>query len=242
MSARKRGADVPASGVVLSAFHLDRGMRRSADNKEIVFQALRERIASHQLPPGSRLSEQQLVEEFRVSRAVVREAFIKLEQRGLITRSHKKSVTVVRLELNQVFEIYAVREILEGLCARLAAQNVPKESWQDLVDLFDAPMEEVVKRGDLETYITSIQTLRMRMIAAANSPTLAGMLDLINDKVSEIARRIIILPGRVQQGLQEHRAILQALRRGDPEESERLRRENIRSSAEYLSRYKRFLL
>jgi DNA-binding GntR family transcriptional regulator len=217
-------------------------MARASDNKEKLFQLLRERIASHQLPPGSRISEQQLVEEFHVSRAVVREAFVKLEQRGLITRSHKRSVTVKRLELSQVFEIYAVREVLEGLCARLAATNVPKESWQDLVELFGAPTEEHVKRGDLEAYIKNIQTLRMRMIAAANSPILSGMLDLIHDQVSEIARRIIILPGRVQQGLKEHRAILDALRRGDPEESERLRRENIRSSAEYLSRYKRFVL
>jgi len=217
-------------------------MRSSVDSKEIVFQTLRERIASHQLPPGSRLSEQQLAEEFHVSRTVVRDVFLKLEQRGLISRSHKKSAVVVRLELSEVFEIYVVREMLEGLCARLAAKNGPKESWQDLVDLFGAPMEESVKSGDLEEYIKNIRTLRMRMIAAADSPILAGMLDLINDKISEISRRIIILPGRAQQGLQEHRAILDALRRGDPETSERLRRENIRSSAEYLSRYKRFVL
>ena len=221
---------------------LGRGMRRSPDNKEILFRVLRERIASHQLPPGSRISEQQLVEEFHVSRAVVREAFVKLEQRGLITRTHKKSVTVKRLDLTQVFEIYALREVMEGLCARLAAANVPKESWQDLVELFGEPTEELVRHGDLEGYIKNIETLRMRMITAANSPVLSGMLDLIHDQVSEIARRIIILPGRVQQGLREHRAILEALRRGDPEESERLRRHNIRSSAEYLARYKRFVL
>jgi DNA-binding GntR family transcriptional regulator len=229
------------SRATIRAF-LGRGMGRSPDNKEILFRVLRERIASHQLPPGSRISEQQLVEEFHVSRGVVREAFVKLEQRGLITRTHKKSVTVKRLDLNQVFEIYAVREVMEGLCARLAATNVSKESWQDLVELFGEPTEELVRRGDLEEYIKNIETLRMRMITAANSPVLSGMLDLIHDQVSEIARRIIILPGRVQQGLREHRAILEALRRGDPEESERLRRDNIRSSAAYLARYKRFVL
>ena len=215
---------------------------RKAQNRETVLQALRERISSRELAPGSRLSEQQLVAEFGVSRAVIRDVFIKLEQRGLIKRSFKKSVTVVRLGLDEIFEIYAVRELLEGLCARLAAQNVPKESWQDLVEIFQAHMEEVVKRGDLDEYIKGLQSLRSRMIAAANSPILTEMLDLINDKVSGIARQLVILPGRLQQGLVEQRAILQALRRGDPDESERLRRENIRSSAEYLRRYERFLL
>jgi len=215
---------------------------RKPKTKEGVFQVLRERIASHQLPPGSRLSEKQLVDEFHVSRAVVRDAFIKLEQRGLIKRSHKKSVTVVRLELNQIFEIYAVRELLEGLCARLAAQNAPKESWQDLVDRFKSPMDDIVKRGDLDGYIQNLNLLRSRMIAAASSSVLSDMLDLIHDKVSEIARRIVLLPGRLQQGLAEHRAILEALRRGDAEASERLRRENIRSSAEFLRRYERYIL
>ena len=215
---------------------------RKSTNKEAIFQVLRERIASHQVQPGSRLSEQELVEEFGVSRAVVRDAFIKLEQRGLITRSHKKSATVVRLELNQIFEIYDVRELLEGLCARLAAQNVPQESWQDLVELFAGPMEDIVARGDLDTYIKGLNLLRSRMIAAANSAVLSDVLDLIHDKVSEIARRIVLLPGRLQQGLSEHRAILQALRRGDAEASEQLRRENIRSSAEYLRRYERYVL
>jgi DNA-binding GntR family transcriptional regulator len=217
------------------------GMGRSTDNKEAVFQALRERIASHQLPPGSKLNEQDLAKEFKVSRAVIREIFVKLEQRALISRTHKKSPVVVRLELREVFDLYAVREMLEGLCARLAAKNAPKESWQDLVELFGKPMEDAVERGDLEEYIKNIQFLRIRMIAAANNPVLSSMLDLIHDRISEIARRIIILPGRAKQGLLEHRGIIEALRRGDAEASERLRRANIRSSAEYLTRYKKFL-
>lgn len=217
-------------------------MDSPVEPKSHVLQVLRERIASHQLKPGTRLSEQELCEEFGVSRAVVRDVFTKLEQRGLIQRSPNKSAVVIRLELTQVFEIYLVREMLEGLCARLAAQNVPPESWQDLVDLFDEPMGRHVERGELEDYIKNIQLLRKRMVVAANSQVLTDMLDLINDKVSEIARRIIILPGRAQQGLQEHRAIVKALRRGDPAESERLRRENIASSAEYLKRYQRFVL
>lgn len=215
--------------------------RPVTDNKQLVFQTLRERIASHQLPPGSKLNEQSLAQEFAVSRAVIREVFVKLEQRGLIERSHKKSAVIVRLDLQQVFDVYAVREVVEGLCARLAAQNAPKESWQEFVELFGKPMEDAVARGDLEEYIKAIQKLRMRMIVAANNPVLSAMLDLINDRISEIARRIIILPGRAQQGLKEHRAIVDALTRGDAEASERLRREQIRSSASYLKRYKEFL-
>lgn len=216
--------------------------RRPQNKQEIVLQVLRQRIATHQLLPGTTLSEQQLAEEFDVSRGVIRDVFGKLEQRGLIHRSPNRSATVVRLDLQQVVQIWAVREVLEGLCARLAAQNASPESWQDLVELFGAPMEELVKKGELEEFINNLQVLRDRILAAADNPVLKEMLDMINDRVQGIARRIIVLPGRAEQGLQEHRAVLAALRRGDPEESERLRRANIRSGPDFLRRYQRFVL
>jgi DNA-binding GntR family transcriptional regulator len=68
------------------------------------------------------------------------------------------------------------------------------------------------------------------------------MLDLIHDRVREIGRRIIVLAGRAEVALEEHRAVLAALRRGDAQEAERLQRENIRSSCDYLKRYERFVL
>jgi DNA-binding GntR family transcriptional regulator len=218
------------------------GMKRPVDKKEAIEQSLRERIRTHQLLPDSRLSEKELADEFSVSRGVIREVFTKLEQRGLIKRAPKKSAVVVRLELPEVLEIYALREVLEGLCARLAATNALPESWQDLVELFGAPMEKCVKERDFDDFTKNFQYLRSRMTAAANSRFLSEMLDLINDKVREIGRRIIVLPGRAEVALQEHRALLAALRRGDAQESERLQRANIVSSCEYLRRYKTFVL
>ena len=175
-------------------------------------------------------------------RARVREALCALEQRGLIERIPNRGAVVVRLDLSQVFEIYDVREVLEGLCVRLATQNVPPESWQDLVELFDQPMEEHVKRGDFEAFLAGYDMFRRRAIEAAANPVLASMLDSIYEKTQVIARRIIVLPGRAEQGLKEHRAVLAAMRRGDALEAERLRRENMRSARDYLKRYQSFVL
>src|SRR3954463_14717008 len=105
---------------------------------------LRERIARHALPPGTKLPENDLAREFGVSRAKVRDAFGALEQRGLIQRIPNRGAVVARLDLSQVFEIYAVREMLEGLCVRLSVERVKPQSWQDLVQLFGRPMEAIV--------------------------------------------------------------------------------------------------
>jgi DNA-binding GntR family transcriptional regulator len=204
--------------------------------------ALRERIARRALPPGAKLLENELAREFSVSRAKVRDAFGVLEQRGLIQRIPNRGAVVARLDLSQVFEIYAVREMLEGLCVRLAVERTKPQSWQDLVQLFGRPMETIVKCGEYEKYIANLDQLRRRTLDAAGNGVLADMLDSINDKTLEIQRRIIILPGRAAEGLQQHRAVLAAMRKGDALKAEELRRANIRSSREYLERYQSFVL
>ena len=204
--------------------------------------ALRARIARRELPPGAKLLDNELSREFNVSRAKVRDAFGALAQRGLIQRIPNRGAVVARLDLSQVFEIYDVREMLEGLCVRLAVKQSKPQAWQDLVQLFGKPMEAIVKRGEFERYIANLELLRGRTIEAAGSTVLADMLDSINDKTREIQRRIIILPGRAAEGLKQHRAVLAAMRKGDALKAEQLRRANIRSSREYLERFQSFVL
>ncbi|MBI3068557.1 MAG: FCD domain-containing protein [Betaproteobacteria bacterium] len=158
------------------------------------------------------------------------------------SRIPNRGAEVVRLDLSQVSEIYEVREMLEGLCVRLAVQRSKPESWQDLVRLFGKPMERHVKRGEFEDYIAKLELLRRRTIVAARNRVLADMLDSINDRAREIMRRIIILPGRAEAGLKQHRAVLAAMRKGDAAAAERRRRENIRSSRDCLRRYESFIL
>ena len=176
---------------------------------------LRERIATQEIAPGSKLREQALAAQYKVPRALVREALIALEQRGLIERIPNRGAVVVRLDLTQVFETYDLREVLEGLCARLATQNTKPAAWQDMVKLFDGPMARYVRQNDYESFIAGYGVLRRRMIEAAANPVLTGMLDSIYEKTQAIIRRIIILPGRAERGLAEHRAMIAAMRRGD---------------------------
>ena len=189
-------------------------MQRMVKNSPTLLPALRERIARHALPPGTKLLETDLAREFGVSRAKVRDAFGVLEQRGLIRR----------------------------LCVRLAVERAKPQSWQDLVQLFGRPMEAIVKRGEFEKYIVNLDRLRSRTLEAAGNSVLADMLDSINDKTREIQRRIIILPGRAAEGLLQHRAVLAAMRKGNAAKAEELRRANIRSSREYLERFQNFVL
>lgn len=214
----------------------------SRANRADLFNLLRERIARHEYGPGAKLLENDLAREFKVSRAQVREAFGALESRGLIQRIPNRGAEVARLDVSQMFEIYDVREVLEGLCTRLAVQNTEPAAWQPLVEMFGKPMERSVRNGDFEDYIEKLQLLRRRTSEAANNRVLTDMLDSIHDKTRELMRRIIILPGRAVEGLQQHRAVLAAMRKGDALLAEKRKRENIRSSREFLVRFQTFIL
>lgn len=209
-----------------------------------VAQALRERIASHAIPPGAKLQEAVLAKEFGASRARVREALNELEFRGLIRRIPNRGAEVMRLDLTQVYEIYDAREALEGMAVRLATEKAPPETWQEWVERL-APggaMEQLLEKGDVEEYFLTYERLRRQIIEAAENPVLAGMLDSVLEKTRVIMRRVQILPGRAAAGLAEHRAFVAAMRAGDAEKAEQLRRANIRSAIQTLKRFQNFIL
>ena len=148
----------------------------------------------------------------------------------------------MRLDLSQVVYIYDLRSVLEGLCARLATENAPREAWREELALFKGPMKELVARGDLDRYIEQYERLRRRIIEAAANPVLAEMLDIIYEKTQVLIRRIIILPGRAETGRKHHVAMLEAMVRGDGEEAERIRRAGLCDAKASFEKYQRFIL
>jgi DNA-binding GntR family transcriptional regulator len=163
---------------------------------------LRDRIARQHVAPGSKLLEQDLAEEFGAPRTAVREALSALEQRGLIERIPNRGAIVTRLDMAQVFHIYETREVLEGLCARLATRNAKPESWADLVRMFDGPMARYARESDFDAFLAGYELFRRRALAAAANPIVTQMLDSIYEKTQVLIRRIIILPGRAEVGEQ----------------------------------------
>jgi DNA-binding GntR family transcriptional regulator len=216
--------------------------RRGRASTLDVLQVLRERIARQDIAPGAKLREHELANEFNVPRARIREVFGALESRGLIERIPNRGAVVSRLELDQVFHLYDVRAVLEGLCVRSATENVPRETWQEFVDLFGAPMQRFVDDSDFDAFLAGYERFRRKFIECARNPVAAQMLDSIYEKTHVVIRRIVILPHRAQTGLGEHRATVAAMRAGDAEAAERLKRANLEGAKDYLQRFQKYVL
>src|SRR5580693_3719125 len=90
---------------------------------EQVFRRLSAAILAGELAPGAKISEPALAREYGVSRGPLREALHRLQERKLITRSANQGPRIVRPSPDTVAELFVVREALEGMAARLAAQH-----------------------------------------------------------------------------------------------------------------------
>lgn len=231
----------PASIMAKERLAPTRKKRRNANILDVV-EGLRRRIATHQIPPGARLKEQDVSDEYGISRAHVREALSALAYLGFLDRTPNRGVVTRRFDLPAILQLFDAREVNEGLCARLAARNVAPASWDDLIKLFGEPMESAVARGDLETYGRNYALLRQRLIAAADSAFLSDMLLRLYDMTLMFTRRLLIISDRTKYGLADHQAVLAALRQGNADEAERLRRTTIANVKAAFERYHSYIL
>ena len=207
-----------------------------------VTRELRARIASHAIPPGARLREWEVATEFEIPRLSAREALERLVHLGFVDRQPNRGIVVRRRKLAEILHLFDLREVNEGLCARLAASNVSPESWRDLVELFGAPMEAIVERKDLHAYVENYEVLRHRLIEAASSPPLTDLLQWLYDMTDIFVRRVLLVSDRAYHGLRDHRTVLAALHSGDADAAERLRRRTVANIRAAVERYGSFVL
>ena len=202
---------------------------------------VRKRIVNGLIPPGTKLVENDLMAEFAVSRSVVRSVFSTLEIEGLVEKRPNKGVSVRTVDFETLIEIMEIRQSLESMAARLAAQKTKADDWQDLARELGEPFEDSVERLDFEKYFLMIDEFRRRILASARNEELSKLVNSLFSKIRIVQRRIIILPGRMKEAIEEHRAVLKAIMDGNADEAERLKRINLQNATECLKKYKKWV-
>jgi DNA-binding GntR family transcriptional regulator len=202
----------------------------SGTTAEAVYRALRQGIVHGQLAPGERLRSDALANELRVSRTPVREALRKLEAEGLV--EHSGSRLVVRaLSEQDLTELFYVREALEGMAARLAAENATPSEIAEIRDLLD-DMETVRRGGALEVLRRLTGEFHQLVSRASHNNRLVQALTTLLDNVRKIQTSTLFGEGRAEQALQEHRELLAAITAGDGDRAEMLARAHRRKTLE----------
>lgn len=188
--------------------------------REIVFESMREAILSGVLEPGERLMEIQLAEEMGVSRTPVREAIRKLELENFVVMIPRKGAYVAGVSSKDVADVFEIRSALEGLAAGLAAERITEDELEQMerVLFYRANEGEM----DLEQIVKSDTDFHALVYSASRNERLIQILANLREQIQRFRATSLAVPGRNKLALEEHRMIVEALRRHDSEEAQAL--------------------
>jgi DNA-binding GntR family transcriptional regulator len=205
-------------------------MAGAGTTADAVYQALRRGLITGDLAPGERLRSDALAAELRVSRTPVREALRKLEAEGLVQRSGS-SLLVRALSEQELTKVFYVREALEGMAARLAAENATPSEIAEIHELLE-DMDAVWKRGDIGALRRLTGDFHRLVCRASHNTRLLQSLNALLDQARQIQTSTLYKEGRPAEALDEHRNLLAAIEARDGARAETAARAHRRKTLE----------
>ncbi|ARB45932.1 GntR family transcriptional regulator [Alloalcanivorax xenomutans] len=210
---------------------LDDNVRTLADR---VFARLQDDIVRGVIAPGTKVSETDLASRYGVSRGPLREALRRLESRKLLERVVHVGTRVTSLSFDDLIEIYYVREALEGMAARLAAENMSDEEVRGLTALLGQHEQQQDLREDTAYFQREGDLdFHYRIIQGSHNATLIQMLvGGLYHLVRMYRYQFSTVSNRPQKALNEHRRIVEAIEARDADLAELLMRRHISRARE----------
>jgi len=182
--------------------------------RETVCAALRDAIKRGILEPGERLMEVQLAEELGISRTPVREAIRKLEQEGYVIMMPRRGTYVSDVSVKDVKEIFEIRSALESLAISLATMRIEPEELEKLQTL----LEEIgghIENNDIEKIVATDVEFHGLLYQVSRNERLVTIISNLKEQLARFRTLSMSYPGRLQETLAEHRAMVEAIAAGD---------------------------
>lgn len=199
-------------------------------------EAIRDSIRRGDCGPGHRLVESVLTVELGVSRGSLREAFSRLAAEGLVEMQPYRGTMVSKLSANDLRSLYAVREVLEGLAARLVAERFEDPNVQEMVmremEFMRTPLDRMVR----SRYFDENSRFHGSLISLSGNQHLIESTSRFATQLYRYAMRALIDDSSIEASQAEHLAILEAIEAGNAADAELLTRGHLRSSGDVVQR------
>jgi DNA-binding GntR family transcriptional regulator len=225
--ALQQRSDMSESSEATSFDVFDASGPRTRSRGDFVYESLRDAISDGRIAGGERVREEDVARNLGVSRTPVREALQRLQQRGILVLGPGRGLVVAQLGHEQVVELYAMREILEGSAARFAAMNATPTEIATLYQLQD---ELRTAEGDDMLHITLNRRFHQAIYEAAHNRYLMQTLESLHDSFALLRSSTFRLPHRQRNSDEERHRIIAAIEKRAPELAEKEAREHIRQS------------
>lgn len=219
--------------VTTSMWGSDRLARVAAPLREQVTALVRNAILDQQLRPGDRLIERELVEQFGVSRATVREVIRELAAEGLVTVVPQRGAEVTRLSAADAADIYEMRAALEALAVRRFVQRADDGQIRQL----RAAVEEISRSSEGAKADDSHDQLKAKdrfydvLFEGSASVPLQQTLNTLQARVRLLRATSLSVPGRPAKAAEELLAVVDAVEARDAERAAEACVRHIRNAA-----------
>jgi DNA-binding GntR family transcriptional regulator len=194
---------------------------------------IREMIRRGALVVGQKIVEKKLCEELGISRTPLREALRSLSSEGLIHLVPNKGAFVSQPSPEEIRDLFEVMTTLEGTCARIAAERMEPESLAQLEALHQE-LEQHAAAGDRESYISANHRYHTFVQERTGNQVLNELINGLRQKILLYRYRQLYVQDRLAKSIQEHRSLLEAFRRGDPQQAEQLMKLHLTNQGEAL--------
>ncbi len=192
---------------------------------------LRERIYAGRFAPGTRLRQEQLAAELDVSRTPLREALRILEREGLVNVESKGGVRVITADVRTLHAAYELREVVDGLAARLAARHhetAPVAVMQSILER----QAKALDPWNAGRYTAANVAFHNEIIEAAQNEFLLAQVPLVHMTSQVFTPVAGVDPSRAELAIAEHEGILAEIQEGLEDEAELRARAHIRRTME----------
>ncbi|MFE7115264.1 GntR family transcriptional regulator [Streptomyces sp. NPDC057654] len=196
--------------------------------KQYALERLRKAITQGEMAPAQRLMENELAEQYGVTRASMRAALLEITSEGLVERIRNRGSRVRVVTVEEAVEITECRMALEGLCAAKAAEVATDAQLDELTGAGEA-MAKAVADGDPVTYSELNHDLHALIRNISGQRTAVALLERLNAQLVRHRFQLALRPGRPQQSLSEHLAVIEAIRARDPQAAEAAVRAHLSS-------------
>jgi DNA-binding GntR family transcriptional regulator len=193
-----------------------------------VYEEIRQAIIDLRLRPGEPLREAAIASQLGVSKTPIREALSRLEQERLVETVSFKGAVVSGYSDRDLEEIYELRALLEGVAARVAADDASDEVRERLAEVV-ARSRELRDASDLTGLAELLGRFDQIVYDQVRNRRIRALIENLRAHLTRIGNLTEGIPGRVEASVEEHAAIVEAIARRDPDAAEHAMRAHIGS-------------
>jgi DNA-binding GntR family transcriptional regulator len=195
---------------------------------EKAYDMIKDAIVTCKLKPGDPLVEAKMAKQINISRTPIRESFKKLQNDGLIVIIPTKGAFVADIKRQDIEELFVLREVLECTALKISISRISKKDLAEVESLL-IKAEKDIAAGDFESSVKSDLKLHELIIGNSGYRRLAQFIDILKTQLLRTRYLGTTVTGRTRRSIQEHKAIVNAIRNKDIDSASELLKTHIRN-------------